>query len=177
MSTSTQDLRLVEDPGVPGDTDPTDGWHSDFERPAAGGTSTVPVDLDLMAPGPRLGSILGSIDVDALGGYDRVVVLRAHQRMVAHHQAQSYQAMLSIRDAYQEVLEATDEESNARGAAAEVRCALHLTRRAADGEMVFAMDLAKRLPAAFSLLNVGRLDVRRAKTIDRGTCHLTDCRP
>lgn len=153
MSTPPQTLRLVDLPGheAGGDGSPSiEGWDSYFAPPRPGLASGVPADLDDMAPGPELGRILGSVDVGALLAYERVVVLRAHQRMVSHHQAQSYQAMLSIRDAYEEELGPTDPESNARGAASEVRCALHLTRRAADVEMVFAMDLRTRLSTTFS---------------------------
>ncbi|MCJ7779409.1 MAG: hypothetical protein MUQ27_01140, partial [Acidimicrobiia bacterium] len=45
----------------------------------------VPDGLDEMRPGPILGAFLAAIEVDTLSGYDRVVVLRAHQRMVSHH--------------------------------------------------------------------------------------------
>jgi len=50
---------------------------------------------------------------------------------------------------------------------------LHLTRRSADVELSFAMDLRQRLPQVHHLLSIGAIDVRRAKTIERTTCHLS----
>jgi hypothetical protein len=119
-----------------------------------------------------LGAILGSIDVHALSGYDRVVVLRAHQRMVAHHQAHLYDAMVSIRDAF--VDDGWDQVDAGECGAAEIRTALHLTRRAADVDLSFALDLSQRLEKVFHLLSDGRLDHRRARTIERATLHLSD---
>ena len=50
----------------------------------------IPAGLDETAPGPELGAVLASIDVATVSGYDQVVVLKAQQRMVSHHQAQAY---------------------------------------------------------------------------------------
>ncbi|MDP2623550.1 MAG: hypothetical protein Q8Q29_07135, partial [Actinomycetota bacterium] len=52
----------------------------------------IPAGLDGMPPGPVLAGFLASIDVDAVSGHDRVVVLRAQQRMASHLQAQVYAA-------------------------------------------------------------------------------------
>jgi hypothetical protein len=111
---------------------------------------SIPDRLDQMAPGPVLGAFLSSLDVDRLSGYDRVVVLRAHQRMVSHYQAKLSQGMVSIRDAFREA--GDDIESAAMVAASEIRCALHLTRRSADVELSFALDLSQRLPQVFRML-------------------------
>jgi hypothetical protein len=40
-------------------------------------------------------------------------------------------------------------------------------------ELSFALDLRQRLPQIHAMLGSGVIDVRRAKTIDRHTCHLT----
>jgi len=37
----------------------------------------------------------------------------------------------------------------------------------------FALDLHRRLPQVFEMLDTGSIDVRRARTIDRETCHLS----
>jgi hypothetical protein len=68
---------------------------STTERAASG---VVLDGLDDMRPGLFLAGILSSIDVADLSGYDRVVVLRAHQRMINHHQARLHEAMVSIED-------------------------------------------------------------------------------
>jgi len=44
----------------------------------------VPPGLDEIPPGPELAAVLSVIDVRRISGYDRVVVLRAHQRLVSH---------------------------------------------------------------------------------------------
>jgi len=118
-----------------------------------------------------LGTYLASVDVSRLSGYDRVVLLRTHQRMVAHYQAKLYEDMVSIRDVFSDM--GDDPDDAGMVAASEIQCALHLTRRSADVEMAFAMDLVHRLPKVFSMLCEGVIDHRRARTIERSTCHLS----
>jgi len=134
-------------------------------------TEQIPSRLDEMAPGPVLGAFLSSVDIDGLSGYDRVVVLRAHQRMASHYQAQVYTDMAGI------VASLDDATSRFEGttelASAEIGAALNLTRFSADMELSFALDLKQRLPQIHAMLESGVIDVRRAKTIDNGTCHLT----
>jgi hypothetical protein len=130
----------------------------------------IPPHLDEMAPGPALAAFLSSVDVNTVSGYDRVVMLRAHQRMASHYQAHVYTDMAAVTAALD-----TDNaryEEVADDAAGEIRAALNLTRRAADTELSFALDLHERLPQVHGMLMSGVIDVRRAKTIDRGTCHL-----
>jgi hypothetical protein len=131
----------------------------------------IPVGLDEMTPGPFLATILLSIDVSGLSDRDRVTVLRAQQRMTSCFQAKVYEAMGSVVDSYEGIDE--DVDLAVEGAAMEIRAALCLTRRAADIEMGFALRLHDRLPKVFQALSVGVVDVRRAKTIDHGTSHLT----
>ncbi len=57
-------------------------------------------------------------------------------------------------------------------AEAEIRAALTWTRRLAEGELSFALDIQQRLPRLFRLLEAGRVDVRKAKVILDGTIHL-----
>jgi hypothetical protein len=58
-------------------------------------------------------------------------------------------------------------------ASAEVAAALKWTRRTADNELGFAIDLRERLPQVWAALTSGELDVRRAKVLVFGTTHLT----
>ncbi len=162
MSISSRTLRLAQE----------DGWETDLPHHPIGAPSDahIPDRLDQMAPGPVLAACLSSVDVGVLSGHDRVVVLRAHQRMVAHYQAKLYDDMVSVRDAFREM--GDDAQDAAMMAACEIRCALHLTRRSADVELSFALDLAQRLPKVLRMLADGSIDCRRARTIERGTCHL-----
>ncbi len=135
--------------------------------------SGIPAGLDEMEPGPFLAIVLSGIDLAALSGTDRVTVLRARQRMASHYAAETFEAMASIVDSYQ------DEEQSgladaAEGAAYELRAALHLTRRAADTELAFALDLRDRLPKVFAAFATGMIDQRRARTIVWQIAHLDD---
>ncbi|MFV1963312.1 MAG: DUF222 domain-containing protein, partial [Acidimicrobiia bacterium] len=132
---------------------------------------TISEGLDAMAPGPVLGAYLSAVDVKRLCGYDRVVVLRAHQRMVSHYQAKLFEDMVAVRDTYRD--RGLDLEGAGESGADEIRCALHLTRYSADVGMSFALDLAERLPQVFEMLSDGVIDVRRARVIEHGTCHLS----
>ncbi len=132
----------------------------------------IPPGLDEIEPGPQLAGFLASVDVDAVSGYDRIVVLRAHQRMASHYSAAVYRDMASVTDVMASELSDQPHDA-AEAAAAEIRVALHLTRRAADVELSFALDLKRRLPRLAEMLGRGEIDVRRARTIERGTVHLS----
>ncbi len=127
--------------------------------------------LDQLPPGPALAALLGAIDCDEITAKNRVVVMRARQRLASHFAAQVYADMAAITD------EMHEHEDNPRlaheSAAAEIRVALRLTRRPADDELNLAVDLRRRLPAVFRLLHEGLLDVRRARTIAHATSHLS----
>ena len=104
----------------------------------------VPKSLDTMEPGHEMACVLSAINVDECGRYDCIRVLKAHERMRSFHSAQLYQAMTAVVDA-------VDSDDMAGGyveeaAAAGVAAALKWTRRTADNEMGFAIDLRHRLP-------------------------------
>ena len=156
-----------------------DGWDTntviaDHESgPTGSERQVIPDRLDEMAPGPVLAAFLSGVTLERLSAYDRVVVLRARQRMASHYAALVYSDMASVADAYDSEFPDWPYPVVAASAAAEIRAALHLTRRAADIELSFALDLRRRLPQVYEMLEAGSIDVRRAKTIDRGTCHLS----
>ncbi|MDA2979650.1 MAG: DUF222 domain-containing protein, partial [Actinomycetota bacterium] len=133
----------------------------------------IPFDLDDWEPGPVLAAFMSGVDVDRLSGEERVVLLRTHQKLVSHFTSKAYEDMVAIADAL-EASEGSSRASAVEFAEAEVRAALNLTRRAAQNEMAFALDLQARLPIVADLLRCGRIDVRRAKAIDNATVHLTD---
>jgi hypothetical protein len=126
-----------------------------------------------MPPGPVLAATLSAIEVDELSGHDRIRLLRAQQRMASHYTAGVSAAMASVAD-YMEEYEDDDPQFALEAAAAEIRAALRLTRRAADSELSFALDLNRRLPKVWNAMAAGDIDVRRAKTIVYRTTHLTD---
>ncbi|MFV1971197.1 MAG: hypothetical protein ACC683_09370, partial [Acidimicrobiia bacterium] len=110
MSTSTQAISLVGASVQVLDGRYDDGWETDLPRRVdelsmyrvCGVYDTIPDGLDAMAPGPVLGAYLAAVDVNRLCGYDRVVVLRAHQRMVSHYQAKLFEDMVAVRDTYRD---------------------------------------------------------------------------
>jgi hypothetical protein len=125
-----------------------------------------------MEPGPILGVFLSAIDVAGLSGYDLIVVLAAHQRMVSYYQAQVYSDMASVSDLMEEL--DSDYELAYQAAAAEIRAALRLTRRTADTELDLALGLRKRLPKVWQALAGGDICLRRARVIFEGTSHLPE---
>jgi len=131
----------------------------------------IPAGLDDMEPGPMLATFLSSVEVARLTGEDRILVLRAHQRMASHYAARVYEDMAAVSDSVHELEE--DPQLANEFAAAEIRVALSLTRRAADGELTLALDFRRRLPRVWELLAAGDIDVRRARTIINGTSHLS----
>ncbi len=129
----------------------------------------IPPRLDAMEPGPVLAGFLATIDVTELSGHDRIVVLRAHHKMASHYNAHVYRDMAAVVDS----IEDDNPMYAAEAAAAEIRAALRLTRRASDTELAFAVELQQRLPRVWEALVAGSIDVRRARTIAYGTTHLS----
>ncbi|MGB5380502.1 MAG: hypothetical protein WBO25_05805, partial [Acidimicrobiia bacterium] len=84
----------------------------------------IPAGLDAMEPGPILAAFLASIDVRRVSGYDRIVVLRAHQRLVSHYTASMYADRAAVVDLFDD--DETKRSDAAEAAAAAVRAALHL---------------------------------------------------
>jgi hypothetical protein len=134
-------------------------------------TESVPDRLDEMAPGPVLAAFMASVDVSRLSGYDVVSVLIAHQRLASHFQAAVYRDMIALVDVFAQDCDQPFAQACA-DAEAEVRVALHLTRRAAEGELSFALELHRRIPAVLEALACGAIDVRRAKVIEHHTIDL-----
>ncbi len=102
-----------------------------------------------------------------------VAEVRAHARAVAFHQAQLMESMMAIVDEYGSMVDA-DFELAWEGAVTEVRAALSLTRRAAESDVDLAWNLRDRLPDVLTALKQGRIDLRRAWVLVRGTSHLEE---
>ena len=133
----------------------------------------IPPDLDSMEPGPVMGAYLSAIDVSQVSPHDQVVVLRANDRMMSHFGAQRYRDIAAVRKTYASAEDSTYIEAGT-ASSAEIRLALTLTRAAADNELALALSLDHRLPRLFDMLAAGTIDIRRARTIERSTVHLSD---
>ena len=128
-------------------------------------------ELDAIEPGLVLAAFLARIDVERCSDYDRVVVLRAHQRMVAHHQAEAMAAMVALADTMDGMF-SDDPVLAYEAASTEIRAALCLTRRAADTQLGLAVDVKERLPRVWEMLRGGEVDVPRARVLVEGVAHL-----
>ena len=114
--------------------------------------------------------MLSLIDPDEVSPHDRVVVVRATARMTAYFASRNLDAIASVAD-----LEIEPEPGMARdGAAAELRGAMRLTRRAAESEVDLALYLRDRVPRVFEAFRAGAIDRRRAWVIAQATSHLSD---
>jgi hypothetical protein len=91
--------------------------------------------------------------------------------MASHYAAQVLRDMAEVSAAFV-AEDGVNIQSADEYAAAEIRAALRLTRRSADAELSFALDLQRRLPQVFESLDSGNIDVRRAKVFDRYTVDL-----
>jgi hypothetical protein len=129
---------------------------------------SIPSNLDDLQPGPELGGVLACIDVDQVSPHDRIIVLRAHARQRAFHDAEYYRAMTSVVAG----MGIDDPRWATEAAAAEIQAALNLTRRATESELSFAIELEQRLPRIWAALLDGDIDLRRAKTFSHATLHL-----
>ena len=138
-----------------------DSWGDHGEGPAAGAVATIgglvrrdllPAGLAGIAPGAGLGTVLAGIDRTRLSESDRVMVLQAWARQLAHAQAELYASMVSVADAAAATAR-RDVELAQDLAASEIRAALTLTRRAADAQLDLARELLERHPRIWEALD------------------------
>lgn len=144
-----------------------------FESLQLRARSRVPSDLDTWEPGLPLAAFLATVDRKRLSGHDRVILLRARQKLLSHFTAALYADIASVADAMSEEF-GDDPESASDAARMELRAALRLTRRSADIELELAGDLSGRLPEVAAAMAAGELDLRRARVLSDGTGHLNE---
>jgi hypothetical protein len=132
----------------------------------------IPRGLAEMAPGPRLAAILSSIDRGRISGFDRVVLLQARARQIAHDQAEFYADINAIHEAEGKVMPGEWTSDVEEIVASEIRAALTLTRRSADHHLGLASDLIRHLPQVGQSLREGRIDLAKARVIIGETSHL-----
>ena len=136
--------------------------------------SGFPEDLDGWEPDLFLAAVLATTDRSRLTGFDLVVLLKARWRMISHLMAEAYADMAEIVHCHPdgesvERLDFPDAEM-----VDEIRTALSLTRRTADVELGYALNLCERLPEVWAALATGEIDVRKAKVICDETVTLTE---
>ena len=158
---------------LPAGEPPTGELLSEAEQEAwaAAVAELEPGDPLEMTPGWPLAVHLDTVDPDALSGTGLVAALRAHARLVAHHQAHLSRMVMAVSDRLGG-LDGIDADNVARATVAELRAALHLTRRAAEAELDLAISLCHRLPGVLEALETGVIDLRRARVLIDATSHL-----
>jgi hypothetical protein len=123
-----------------------------------------------------LAAALDRIDRECLSGFDRVTVLKARARQIAHDQAE---LMADIRSVSESVSELSnnpepDVEDRFNATASEVSAALSLTRRSAEMQVDLADVLCERLPQVWRALSEGLIDLPRARILADQTVHLPE---
>ncbi|HWL50582.1 MAG TPA: DUF222 domain-containing protein, partial [Acidimicrobiia bacterium] len=110
---------------------------------------------------------------DYLSDYDRVEVLKARARQVAHDQAGLLGDMVGILESEIRIAGDVFEFGDVHDlAAAEIGIALSWTRRASERQLDFASTLLSEYPAVWDLLETGQIDLPRARVIVETTLHL-----
>ena len=132
----------------------------------------VPHDLAGIAPGPELARVLAGVELSGLSGYDCVEILKAQYRQSNHERARVLAAMVEVgmRSGSDDLSRIAPDEFSAD----EIRAALMLTRRAAEGQFWLAHDLLMRLPEVHAAMDTGELDEPRARVLSEWTAGLSD---
>ncbi|MGH8946304.1 MAG: DUF222 domain-containing protein [Acidimicrobiia bacterium] len=133
----------------------------------------LPPGLDSWLPSSYLAAVVSGVSPRRLSGYDRIILLKATQRLISHFQARGYETMSSVHEVLVDEEEAEAAEFAFRCASAEIRAALHQTAKAANAELNMALDLTDpTYTPVFAALGEGLLDRRRAGLIIHRTSHL-----
>ncbi|MEQ4204636.1 DUF222 domain-containing protein [Actinopolymorpha sp. B9G3] len=127
------------------------------------------------APGPELAAVLAGIDMAAINGHARVVVMAAWERQVSWSNAQLYEAMAFVARSPACTPDSPPEvnASFSEFASAEVGAALGLSPGSADRELSFAFELTERLPGTRAALAEGTINLGKARAIAEETCCLS----
>lgn len=126
----------------------------------------LPADLEGMAPGPFLASILSVVDPGKLTGRDVVRYVQAQARLVSHYQASYYTGIVELAHATEADTTERDHVPN-EYASDELGAALAKTRRAAEADVDLAFDLKYRLPKVWQALAEGRIDLAKARVFSQ----------
>lgn len=143
-----------------------DGWWVDTTPdpmdPSPSRDQPVPEGLGSEQTGTGLGALLSGLKPDRVPGYGVVEASVAHARMMAHHHAGFYAFVAQLLDVF---------DGDRDLAAAELAAAHHLTRRASEREVDFAIHL-QRFPQVLRALDQGLIGIREVRVIVNGVTAL-----
>ncbi len=141
-------------------------------------TATGSADLESLAPGPGLASLLAA-DPAELSGYDLVSFLGAAERLTAWAQSRQLTAIRELAARRPALLDPGDAGDllPAGGvsefAAAEIGAELRISENGAQARLHLALAL-DRLPGTRRALEAGRLDLAKTRAIVDATAPLDD---
>ncbi len=140
---------------------------SDPELFQSGESEGLPLDLGTIPPGLMLMLVLSGVDRDRLSGFDRVELVKARSRLIAHLQAELLADVESVSEATGELgnLDQPDPDQIFETTVSELRAALCLTRRSAELMVDLAFQLNQRLPRVWEALHAGLIDLGRARVL------------
>lgn len=135
-----------------------------------------PADVDDLPP-IVLAVLVHRTDPDCLPGHDRVLYLKARERLVSHHQAGSLDAFESITRCVPPDHDRDDDrivlpEPRWEFASDEVRAALRLTRHGAEQRVDLAISLSEEYPELLAMLREGQIDLYRVRLVVDGVRNL-----
>jgi hypothetical protein len=123
-----------------------------------------------------LAAALDRIDRDRLSGHDRVSLLKARARQIAHDQAELLADIQSVSESVSELANHPDPDDQDifDTTASEISTALSLTRRASEMQTGLAETLCQKLPRVWKALHEGLIDLPRARVLADQTIHLPE---
>jgi hypothetical protein len=134
----------------------------------------LPDDLECLAPGPELATVLAGVDRRALSDKDRIRLVQARNRLVAHAQAELYADMYAVtwdEPPEDDPLVADPQHGPYPWTETELAFALRWTRTAAGVRLDQARRMIEDLPAVHAALAGGTIDVPKALLfIDQVAC-------
>jgi Domain of unknown function (DUF222) len=133
-------------------------------------------DLDWLPTGIMLSAALDRVDRARLSGHERVSLLKARARQIAHDQAELLADIQSVSESVSELANHPDPDDQDifDTTASEISAALCLTRRASEVQTGLAETLCVRLPQVWKALSEGVIDLARARVLSDQTIHLPD---
>ncbi|MEJ3742643.1 DUF222 domain-containing protein [Actinomycetes bacterium KLBMP 9797] len=120
----------------------------------------LPDELALIPPGPELAAILADVDMSTLEDLDLVRYAQARQRLLAHDNARLLSTLHELGRRGDQIIGGNPEH---RWAQIEIAYAMTWTPTTAAGQLTLADDLLQRLPAVFTALDQGEIDIPKAR--------------